>query len=361
MTTFYADFDLTTGANDGSSASDAFQSEQDIYDAMFAGSVVGSDLVICCNTDTLGSTPTIAKNIDPVNPVIFEGRNSSFVDDGTRAVVDCGSSYNALLCTATSGGIIYKNFEFKNSSGNMFDESAGSLANLEFINCIFTNAGNNIFDQLDNIKVSNCYISGTTGRDFSVCIGVQIDNSFFISGYACLFQCQRYCITNTIVHDYSIGDWNTDALAVKVNVIYDTMSLHGVYANNLQNFNVSVRLTNMTGNGITCPSSSDGSSYSGCFFYNPSGTDLAGADLGNLRDLGNNRLTGDNTSDGYVNLVAHDFRVIIGGEGVGVLTPAGLEEETTNIFALTAGIPPEYAASGGGLLYHPGMSGGMRG
>ena len=344
MANFYADFDLTTGLNDGSSSANAFQTLQDVLDAIVATTIVGGDVVLSTGTDTLLAVPSAGVIIDPINPVIFRGVNSSFVNDGTRAVVDCNSAVAGALRSTGSGiqGFEFENFTFQNSTGNFIDETAGSITFIGFKNCKFLNCGGYVFDAIDNFNVIDCYFSGTVSGDFFACSRFNVLRCFFIggSGYV-TFQSNRYTMSDFIVHDYFIGTDITSTFASVTNGVIDTCSSRGCFIRN-QNFHISnIRITN-TATAIDASVNVDGSSYSNTYFYNPTGTDIGGADSGNLRDYGYNRLTGVNSGDGYNSVAGHDFRLTVGDDGVGVSIPIGGADESTNIFGLTQGIPPTY-------------------
>lgn len=137
MTTYYADFDLGTGDNDGTSWANAWRTMAYAIAGENGTAPAAGDTVYCRGTDTLAATATNGINGDETNGLVkWIGVNSSGNNDGTRAVLDCATgNFGALTCNGNFN--LYENFEFKNS-GN----SSGRLGTGDdcvYINCSFNN------------------------------------------------------------------------------------------------------------------------------------------------------------------------------------------------------------------------------
>lgn len=356
MTIYYADYDLATGANDGSSASDAFQTFQDVLDAVDATTIVGGDEVLATGTDSVSTAPSIGTLIDPVNPITFKGRNSSFVDDGSFVVIDAGSTViHCFQTSSASSGFVFYNHDFRNSTLEHVYPQAGAMNYLTFINCKFINAGSWALRNMNYLNFINCYFSGTSAGEATACTYVSFIKCFCIAGSYVHWQANNVVIVDCIVHDYAYCV-RSGAHNVVVNTIIDECSTFAINIDANQDL-INLRLTN-NAIALNAPSA-DASIYSNTFFYNPTGSDISGADSGNLYDVGYNRLTGVNLSDGYTDRSAHDFS--LSGDGVFVPIAIGTKDDTSgNSAYITQGLSPE-GSGGGGLKFHPGMDGGLRG
>ena len=119
MTDYYVDPDAS-GANDGSSWTDAWTTIQSAFDAASAG-----DTVYCAHGTGDDETPANTIDIDTNSGSIasgyikFVGVNSSHTEDGTRYVIDGSSlaSGNEILATTGEDYIWLENFELKGATG----------------------------------------------------------------------------------------------------------------------------------------------------------------------------------------------------------------------------------------------------
>ena len=115
MSTYYVD-PAATGANDGSSWTDAWTTLQAAADAAVAGNPV-----YCRGTETLSAAvdfDTNSGDMDTNGYIQFIGCNSSGDEDGTRYVLDGNSA--AANCIAWNGvnRVLLRNFDLKNATGD---------------------------------------------------------------------------------------------------------------------------------------------------------------------------------------------------------------------------------------------------
>lgn len=143
MTIYYADFDLTTGNNDGSNAANAWQTLQDALDGTNGTMPAAGDTILCKGTDNITSSVTFnAGNAgDSTSGTLnIIGVNSSWTNDGTQAKIDAGG--NATDCINLNGVdyLHIENLEAGNtdkaSENNGVTYGGSSYYNV-FINCYF--------------------------------------------------------------------------------------------------------------------------------------------------------------------------------------------------------------------------------
>jgi hypothetical protein len=142
--TLYADFDLITGGETGADAANAWRNFQDAIDGK-NGSIPVADTIKCTGTDTR----TVKIDLDQGSGdstdgyLEFIGCNSSFVNNGERAVIDGDNNSIVLLNANGPDYVRFANFVFKNaggSNGMAFAATGYSHSDYyEFINCVFDN------------------------------------------------------------------------------------------------------------------------------------------------------------------------------------------------------------------------------
>jgi len=168
MATYYADFDLTTGNNDGTTAANAWQTMQRAVDGTGGTQPTANDIVYCKGTDTLAANLDLdGLSGDGANGLVKWIGVSSLdpvTNDGTRATLDGVDTYT---CTATT--IDYwsmENFEFTQMAGDGFT-GVSSPRYWFFDNCSFNNnssAGLNPGDMTGTFFVRcTFYANGTDG------------------------------------------------------------------------------------------------------------------------------------------------------------------------------------------------------
>lgn len=137
--TYYADFDLGTGDNDGTTAANAWQTMQRAVDGTGGTQPTAGDIVYCTGTDTLAANLDLdgLTGDETSGMVRWIGVSDlTPTNDGTRAVINGADTYT---CTAaTTDFWHFENFEFTQMSGSGID-SATSPDWWVFINCSFNN------------------------------------------------------------------------------------------------------------------------------------------------------------------------------------------------------------------------------
>jgi hypothetical protein len=144
MPTYYADFDLTTGNNDGTTAANAWQTLQAAIDGLNGTQPVAGDIIYCTGTDTLSTAIDMDGNSgsDAAGPIRWIGCSDlTPTIDGTRAVIDANSAVASCIVTWTSAQNWFENFEFTGATGTGVDLSTNTADENNFINCIFHNNG----------------------------------------------------------------------------------------------------------------------------------------------------------------------------------------------------------------------------
>ncbi len=140
----FANFDLGTGDNDGSTAANAWQTLQDVIDGSNDTQPQPGEKVYCIGTDTLSSPVDMdGQSGDTTSgPVIFVGCSDlTPTIDGTRAEIDANGQANILTAFSMSN-IIFENFNFHNCTGDGIVFGAGS-DRAWFVNCLLHNCGAN--------------------------------------------------------------------------------------------------------------------------------------------------------------------------------------------------------------------------
>ncbi len=119
MATYYADFDLGTGNNDGTAWADAWQTMDDVQAGTNGTAPAAGDTVLCRGTNTLSSVPALSASGTAGNPIIYVGVNSSGVyEDGTRAVLDANSSAANALDWNSREYTYFTAFDFLNGTSH---------------------------------------------------------------------------------------------------------------------------------------------------------------------------------------------------------------------------------------------------
>lgn len=151
MTNYYVDPDLATGSENGSSAVNAWHSLQDAIDSKNnVGKPAAGDTVLLKHGTGNDETPTAIVNFDGaagsvVSFITWKGVNSSWVDDGTRYIIDGGSTATSLF-SMISEFHYFKNIELNNAQNNCVDLEGTALHQMIFDRCIFHNPTNSCFD-----------------------------------------------------------------------------------------------------------------------------------------------------------------------------------------------------------------------
>jgi len=144
MATKYADFDLTTGANNGSGWADAWRSMADVIAGSNSTPPAAGDTVLMRGTDT--TTAVITWNLSGAHDtgyikLIGVDASGNNVGGNTRAVIDRNNG-NSIALSVQASWVWFENIEVKNagSSGTTYHgihtPSGSYRDNLIFINCV---------------------------------------------------------------------------------------------------------------------------------------------------------------------------------------------------------------------------------
>ena len=141
MGDIYADGELTTGSNDGTSWADAYRGAaglQTAFDNASAG-----DTVHVTRTFTLAAgTPIDADQGSgsagqPIGVIGYNYNSGSPVNDGTRAVLDAGGAAAHCLNVDDVDDWVVENVDFRNATGdNVYVTSTDNALRWVFLNCV---------------------------------------------------------------------------------------------------------------------------------------------------------------------------------------------------------------------------------
>ena len=286
---------------------------------------------------------------------------TTHVEDGSRAVFDC----NSIIASALKiWGVIdywdFKNFEVINATSDGIIYMAASTRYNFFYNVRVYNCGNKGLNSNGYLQYSsflNCAFNSNTSQGI-----YKLTNSSFLSGQAINNGADGIYYVSNVVNSILHGNTTQNITlyvhgALMVNNVIDGTKPG---TNTAKGINLDTGHQHIWGNRITHHSDIglDGGVVfkveDNNYFYDNSGGDVSGDFNGGYYS----RYSGVNTGDGYKDLANDDFTLTAGADGVGVETPVGLPDEAVNKAFITQGIPPECGA-GGGLLVHPGMTGGI--
>ena len=139
MSIYYVD-PAATGANNGSSWTDAWITLQTAADTAVAG-----DIVYCRGTETLSAQvdyDTNSGDMDTNGYIQFIGCNSSGDEDGTRYILDGNNAAANCICWDGVNRVLLRNFDLKNATGNGFNGSSTNAYGVVLDNvCSHTNGG----------------------------------------------------------------------------------------------------------------------------------------------------------------------------------------------------------------------------
>ena len=293
-----------TGADDGSSQADAWQTIQKAADNAVAG-----DKVLMRYTATpeaLGADCQFDTNAGgPNNPIEFVGVNGSWVEDGTQCVIDGDSTANyPLRFYGAADYLAFRNVRVINALHSGWRGENGSVR-ISFDNCTAENS------------VNNGFVHGSSGAAqwaYRFCKAINNNVGWNSPYYTHLYGCQM--IGNSIVGiDISTSHLEKciihgNAIGVKTSAnqgfSIDQCVIDGNTADGIEDGGspcsivMACRITNNGGVGIK--HTGGDWLYDFCVIVG-NGTNVNSAS-GFLRDGGHNSLVG---ADGYVDRAADNF------------------------------------------------------
>jgi len=270
MATYYADFDLGTGNNDGTSWADAWQTMADAIAGSNGTAPADNDLVYCRGTDTLGASPALnASSTATTGYTKWIGVNGSGVNDGTRTVLDSnGGNWHALSLGGNYNWI--ENFAFTNT-GTTYDGLWGGGDYNVFVNCAAYSCADRGFGSLgtNNIYI-RCvaYSNGgdgfnctTTPQCFLCCSHDNTGHGFALSTTALTYACLAY--------DNGDDGFNSIGLnGAMLHCVSDGNADDGVVISSGQTTVIGCRITNHSGSGDIGLNYGSGSDYDGAYGWN---------------------------------------------------------------------------------------------
>lgn len=207
MATYYLDPDAS-GADTGASKTDAWSTLQRAIDGTGGTQPAAGDTVECRhgtgNDEQPGATIDWDGNSGTNSSgIIWKGMNSSWVDDGTKYIIDGGGHAGALWTFASEYHYI-KNFELNNAATDTLVLEGAVAHPMIFHNCIFHNPGSACFDTYSgNLTFYKCHFTSAGvdgayrpyGHLFIFCVfadntgdGIDIYHAATSAFYGCVFH-----------------------------------------------------------------------------------------------------------------------------------------------------------------------------
>lgn len=258
MTTYYVDATLSTGANDGSSTTDAWRSLQEAIDQINqVGHPTAGDVVLCRHTASPDETLAASIDVDGLTGTATDfiqwiGVNSSWVEDGTRYEIDGNSAAANCLNfnSATVDYTFWKHFVYTGATAHGVNHNTIGSSPHYFLNCIaHTNAR------------AGFYGYRNTGGLYIGCLAYGNGEEGFMvsaSDIKLLFCCSRdnteegfadfYGVNvlfyNCIAFDNTKNGFLLDLKDTMINCVSDNNTTSDLYINDSQTLIIGNRFTN---------------------------------------------------------------------------------------------------------------------
>ena len=351
MATLYYDPNAR-GADDGTSAGDAWQTFQKAVDNAVAG-----DVVLC--TSLNGTVETLSANVDvdtnqgtDTSPIIFRGTNGSFTADGSLCEIDgggAGGATNVLNITVSGNSyLIFENFDFHNSNAAVINDVSADL--LQFINCKIRDSvtTDGVDATAERIFLRNCSITGNNRHGVLNLQNKSEIRQCYIAdngGAGMQTSYTRIIVVDSIIHNNGAQGLfyvNGEGHLIARNVI-DGNAGNGVEINGGNNGQITLimwnRITNNGGWGFDLDDQYCMGDYN-AFYNNTSGEITNTGYYDGTNDV---TLTGD----GYTNRAGDDFSLTDSAEARRTEILIGATGAPTTGY-ITNGITPTDSGGGGG-------------
>jgi len=319
MATYYADFDLATGDNDGSDAANAWKTFADVIAGSNGTAPAAGDTVLCKGTDTLsGTTRTINISGSAASGYIkLIGVDASWnnVGGSSRAVIDANGGAIVALTYNAASFIWLENFRVTNTNKASGKDGIGSAAAYSeyniFINCVADNCNNGFAGggYLRYHRFIRCLAHTNTANGFS-------------SRYAQISFCRAYGNTN---HGFHLSDNVAFASLAHDNgadgfYVYGSSVIQcSSYGNTGDGFELSLAASNTNG-FVACRAGGNGGagfnvSAAGLrmpvfYYYGDNTTETAGNYDEILNDGASTvTLNGTDTNEGFVDPANDDYNL----------------------------------------------------
>lgn len=318
MATLYADFDLASGANDGSSWGDAWRTMADVIAGTNSSAPAAGDEVLCRNTNDITATNAMTLQGSAASgyiKFIGVGGGGTNVGGSTRAVID-GQKNNVIGLELNNADFLwFENFEIKNCG------SAG-IAN-HGVSCITANSDHLVF--INCISHDN-YGNGFSGNTLSYYSHFYKCSAYNNSGrgwynwrYGVLFYCSS--------HDNTYEGFALYSNTAKGCIAWDN-GTYGFYSYS-ENMDTNCVAHSNTGKGFYYPYASVANANEGCrstdnsvgveqttsgiqklfYYYGDNNTADTGGTYKSILNDGNTTVTlnGSDTNFGYTDYANDDF------------------------------------------------------
>lgn len=374
MATYHMD-PTATGNNDGTSATDAWQTLQGAIDGLPAGTQpVAGDIVLCYTADGDGDDESPTAPIDAdgnsgdstSGPIIFRGVDKDGVNTGARYNIGGASlaSGTAILLFNGMAETQWENFDVHDASGTKHGiegTNYGGSANNRFVNCYSHDNGGIGLDGasagLFPVALVHCRIEGNTGKGIFVHSGAVISYCTIIDnggvGIDILSGSTGAVTVGCVLHNNTGNNLQptagaTAAMAIIGNVI-DSAGVDGI-AVSTSNTGMVVILNNRITNSTTDGIDADELSLIGWNYFDGNTTDISGtaALTTHILDVGSdtNVIPGSDTEEGYTSVAGNDFNL----RSDATIRATEIDLDGTNSYFVSAGLEPAEPAAGGNVI-----------